>query len=112
MVLLGAALPASSPAKGCDSFQVTSGPYGKVAVKVKSGKTSCRLARKTARRMFSGEGCHHDTGVTGSSYYQVGRWRGNAHMGEWHMRNVDTGARISGTYQMKPGGTTRDSAEC
>lgn len=62
--------------------------------------------------MFEGEGCYHDTGVTGSSYFQVGRWRGNGHMEEWYMRNVDTGARISGTYRMKSGGSSPTIPEC
>lgn len=62
--------------------------------------------------MFSGQGCYRDMGTTGSSYYQVGSWRGNAHMGEWYMRNVETGARISGAYRLKPGGRVRDAREC
>lgn len=110
--LVSVVWPSAAPAKGCGALAVASGPYGKVSVTVTSGKTSCRRARSAARRMFSGRGCYHYTGVTGSSYFEVGSWRGNGHMEEWYMRNVDTGARISGTYRMKPGGKVKDVDEC
>lgn len=116
IVGFGSAPPGATAKRGCGTFHLNDGAYGEVSVRVNvlRGEVTCRRAKMLARRMFRGEGCYHYTGVTGSSYYRIGDWRGNGHMEEWFMWKPGTRARIGGTYRIggDGDGSGEDAGEC
>jgi hypothetical protein len=69
----------------------------KYTVKSAEGAVSCSQARRVARLLFEGKGCHHDGGAGYKSWYVVpGGWMGDVRMDFFVLHNRRTHATLSG----------------
>ena len=95
---------AGSSRRACQPLRAV-GPWGRVRVTVgvDRGAVSCLTARSVARTLFDGAGKHVGGSSGATSYWIVGRWRGDARMNYWimHRCRVLAGCRtvISGTFR-------------
>lgn len=83
--------------KYCGTTRVESDHVVRVSVRVYRGTTTCRTARRLARKIYRGDCPYVNNGFGYNSYSRCGNgWRGDIGTGAWGMRQQSTGAQIGG----------------